>query len=559
VARQEQAETDVRQAYAGLERTHRELQAIHELGRQIANAADPQQLVDIAARIPATLLGARGTSVVSFDRDTGRAELEMTWGLPDPAVAALRRRVAAGLPGEQCAGCRPLTAQLTDACPLLEPVVAAGCAQGIGRVVCLPLTHGQERLGVIVSYLGEGPAPAPELVNLLSIVGTEIATALEGLRLRARQLATLYAVDRATRERQGLDDVLDRALATTLDGWGAQAGAILLVDGPDGPWRVGAQRGLGEDLSLPGFGLAPRLFEEARAAGDVLVLPGRQAADGLESVAVAVLRAEGETIGALFLAARRAGAFAPPAANLLAALAHQLALAVRNAQLYAELRQMAVLEERRRLSREMHDGLAQTLGYLSMQIERLGRLAAEGRVEELERQVPALRDVIADAYQDVREATEGLRLTVARPGGLVAAIQECLDDLSERTGLVVELSAPEAPLKVAPETADQLLRIAQEALTNVRRHAAARHVCVRLAVEEGYLELKVIDDGRGFDPAPLEPRGHLGLATMRERARSIHGQFTVATGPTRGTLVTVRVPYEPDDHTPKALAAQGVD
>ncbi len=542
VARQEQAEADLRHAYADLERTHRQLQIIHEVGRRVTNAVDVQELLDIAARMPVELLGARGTTVITFDRERGRANLEIAWGMSDAAVRALRHRIQTDFPAERCARCRPLTAQINEDCPLLTSLQDADCADGIRRIACLPLGRGRERMGIVAAYLGEGEPPSADRINLINILATEITSALEGVRLRARQMATLYAVDQVTQEYQDLDALLERVLATTVAGWGAQAGAILLTEGADGAWSVRAHQGLGDDLGAAGFGLALRLAEEARAAGRLLIVRERAEENGLASVAVVLLQAEGETLGALFLGATQPGVFTPAHGDLLTAIAHQIALAVRNVQLYSRLRQMAVLEERYRLSREMHDGLAQTLGYLGMQAERLERLLTEGREELLKQELAELRQVIAEAYLDVREAIDGLRLAVEQPGGLVKALEAHLEDFTRRTGLAVDATEIEDPGELPPEVALHLLRIAQEALTNVRRHAQARHVWVRLTREDGHLELTVADDGRGFDPTLPQGRHRVGLASMRERARSLDGQFTLATSPGQGTRVTVRVP-----------------
>jgi signal transduction histidine kinase len=227
------------------------------------------------------------------------------------------------------------------------------------------------------------------------------------------------------------------------------------------------------------------------------------------------------------------------------AIASQIALAARNAQLYTQLRQTAVLEERYRLSREMHDGLAQTLGYLGMQAERLERLVERGEAERLPAELKELRQVIAEAYLDLRETIDGLRLTVDQPGGFSGALQAHVADFTRRSGLAVDCSCVDAPSDLPPDVALHLLRITQEALANVRRHAKAGRVWVSLARENGALELTISDDGQGFDAAsPLE-RGHVGLASMRERVRSLDGQLTFATSPGQGTRITARVPLPP--------------
>jgi signal transduction histidine kinase len=540
-ARQEQAEADLRVAYADLTQTHRQLQAIHEVGRRVTNSSDVQELLEIAARIPVELLGAASASVITFDAERERSSLELTYGLDERAVRALRQQTEGAHSAQQCANCQPLTAHLSAECHLLASVAAAGNGRGPEHIVCMPLGRGQERSGVVSAYLHAGVQPSPEQIHLASILATEVTGALEAARLRARQMATLYAVDQATQERSGLDDLLSRVLDTTIDGWAVQAGAILLTSGDS--WEIRAQRGLGGDLAAPAIGLALRLAERARAASHTILLQERVDSGPLASSALLLLQAEGETLGALFLGSQEPGAFKPAQIDLMKAIASQIALAVRNAQLYSQLRQTAVIEERYRLSREMHDGVAQTLGYLGMQAERIEGMVDRGEAERLPAELKELRQVIAEAYLDLRETIDGLRLTVDQPSGFSGALQAHVEDFTRRSGLAVDCSRVEAPADLSPTVALHLLRITQEALANVRRHAHASRVAISLARENGSLELTIADDGQGFDAAnPLE-RGHIGLASMRERVRSLDGQLTFATSPGQGTRVTASVPW----------------
>ena len=539
-ARQEAAEASLQAAYADLEQTHRQLQTIHEVGRRVTNSSDVQELLEIAARIPVELLGAASASVITFDAERERSSLEMTYGLDAGAVQALRQQTETAYTAQQCANCQPLTAHVNDQCHLLASVRAAGNGAGLDRIVCMPLGRGDERSGVVSAYLSPGVQPSQEQIHLVSILATEVTGALVAARLRARQMATLYAVDQATQERRSLDMLLNRVLETTIDGWGVQAGAILLAAGES--WDVRAHRGMGHDLGAPAFGLALRLAERARASDQPVIFQEQASGALFPSAAVLLLQAEGDTLGALVLGAAQPGAFKPAQVELMKAIASQIALAVRNAQLYGQLRQTAVLEERYRLSREMHDGLAQTLGYLGMQAERIEGMAERGETNRLPVELKELRQVIAEAYLDLRETIDGLRLTVDQPAGFFGALQAHVEDFTRRSGLPVDCSCVDAPADLPPDVALHLLRITQEALANVRRHAKASRVWVSLARDNGALELTISDDGQGFDAAgPLE-RGHIGLASMRERVRSLDGQLTFATSPGQGTRVTARVP-----------------
>jgi signal transduction histidine kinase len=179
----------------------------------------------------------------------------------------------------------------------------------------------------------------------------------------------------------------------------------------------------------------------------------------------------------------------------------------------------------------------------------LERLLQTGQVETAAAEFSELRHSIRAAYVDVREAIDGLRLGVDSAGQLTARLGEYATEFTRQTGLPVNFTAVPDQINVSSATALQLLRIAQEALTNVRKHAQADEVDVRLRLVDGELELTISDNGRGFpDKLPVEREYRsYGLASMRERTESLGGTLTVATQPGQGTRITVVVPMsEPE-------------
>lgn len=232
-------------------------------------------------------------------------------------------------------------------------------------------------------------------------------------------------------------------------------------------------------------------------------------------------------------------------------------LVERNRQLETlsrEVQRLAVMEERDRLAREMHDGVAQVLASLLVRLDTVEGLLERGRGDDAAAEVRRLRATSEEAYADVREAIGGLR---ARPemgaAGLAAALEEYTAQFADRTGVAATCAATgigdgtlQSPdLDAAAEL--QLMRIAQEAMANVRKHARARRMEVRFWPDGAGWHLTVQDDGQGFDPAaPLAPgRQHFGLPIMRERAESLGGTLTIAARPGAGTTVHACVPHSP--------------
>jgi len=182
-------------------------------------------------------------------------------------------------------------------------------------------------------------------------------------------------------------------------------------------------------------------------------------------------------------------------------------------------------------------------------IHTIEGLAARGRVEELAREVTELRRASGEAYADVREAIADLR-TRPEPGpvGLRQALAEYVSQFGDRAGLVATFDAEAptgSPAELQPAAEVQLLRIVQEALANVRKHARASRVAVRFWFESSAWHVSIEDDGVGFDSsaASSPQRGsQLGLQIMRERAESLGGQVEVSSRPGQGTRVHAQVP-----------------
>ena len=219
------------------------------------------------------------------------------------------------------------------------------------------------------------------------------------------------------------------------------------------------------------------------------------------------------------------------------------ALLDENVRLHDQVLDRAVLEERERIARELHDGLAQVLGYMNTQTQAVGKLLESGRVDEAREELRVMGTVSRDVYGDVREAIVGLRSV---PQGLVPAIREYLARLPRSPGCAIELVVlgDAGDVALPPSTEIQLVRIVQEALSNVRKHAGAGRVHVLVDARDGEVGVEVVDDGAGFDPHRSDPTGwpRFGIQTMRERAQALGGSCAVVSSPGAGTRVVVRVP-----------------
>ena len=217
----------------------------------------------------------------------------------------------------------------------------------------------------------------------------------------------------------------------------------------------------------------------------------------------------------------------------------------RSAEIERRNRELAIMEERERLAHEMHDSLGQTLGYLNLKVLSLRTALAGGDQAGSQVALDALEDGVQDMSREVRESLQNLRAKVPSEGGLLAALESLLVRFGDQTGIAAGLLNENGheTIRIEPEAELQLLRIVQEALSNVRKHAEAHHVWVRLSRAGGTAVVAVEDDGRGFDPlVPKDSEQRFGLQTMQERAKAVGGEVRVESQLGSGTRVIVSLP-----------------
>ncbi len=204
----------------------------------------------------------------------------------------------------------------------------------------------------------------------------------------------------------------------------------------------------------------------------------------------------------------------------------------------------AVMQERERLSRELHDGAAQLVGDLLLRLDTIKELVESGHRDEAEAELERLHGVADEIFEDIGESITGLRTNVTERG-LIGALQDYVDQLEERHQIRMTLRTDGSADQLSPLASLQVFRLVQEALTNVRKHAGARAASVTLTAEApDQLRIVVADDGRGFTPGS-PPNGKarpLGLTSMRERVEALGGSFRVDSQPGSGTQIVAAIP-----------------
>jgi len=465
---------------------------------------------------------------------------------------------------------RRLTARLLELEVAAAYVATQAGAESAHAVVATPL--GDAHVAVAAPFGDVHAVVAAHGDDEVASLARSFGAMMRALDERMDANARLYAAARArVRELSGLAEIArlltaSSPLQQTLDELGAHvcrlvggAAVAIVLHGEDAAPNVYGGTGLPEDYAaITNAAMATAAGSGFRTIPEIALRSGetawRRVADipdsdaalrafaqgaGWGGTMAAPLRLRDRTIGAL---ACYTATDAPPSASdlsLLTTIADQVAVVVENARLQVRARDLAALEERQRLARELHDSVSQALYGIA-----LGARTARTLLDRDPAQAAAPLDYVLQlagaGMAEMRALIFELRPESLESEGLVAAIAKQAASMRARYGIVVDAvtgEEPEAPYPVK----EALYRIAQEALHNTVKHARARRVEVRLHRNAAGLALEVCDDGVGFDPDDAFP-GRLGLHTMRERAVRLSGTLDVASAVGDGTRVRVKIP-----------------
>lgn len=309
----------------------------------------------------------------------------------------------------------------------------------------------------------------------------------------------------------------------------ASGGGRLVVLAQTGTERVDWETGLDSDTAVADAWASqqPQTAHRSQA---------RSQPAGPVSALVVPLVAGVRTVGLVVIECDTAGAYPPWVVSQVGALAAPAALRLEAALLFDEVRSLATNEERQRLAREIHDGVAQELVMVGYGIDNALATVPDDAVDTVE-ELRALRGEVTRVITELRLSLFELRSEVDRHGGLTAAIADYARTVGASAGLRVHLSLDESTARLPAAMEAELLRIAQEAITNARKHAGAINLWVTCEVDPPYAQITVSDDGQGINDQRTD--GRYGLAIMAERAERIRGRLKISPRDPSGTTVAV--------------------
>lgn len=578
-----------RQAEERLRVRTRQLEAIRAISEEIARELDLTILLDLIHRRAAELVGAHRGAVSLWDEGS-QILVQRAWHGYGTWLGEVHPRLGQGVVGLVAQRREGMIVNDYRTSPYANPVFLERTDDA--AVLCEPLLYRDRLLGVIIlaKSTSEGlftnedqhllrlfaahAAIAIENARLYEATQRELADrvrAEEALRRSAERLRALHEMDQAILAEQSPEAIAQAAMRFIRRQVPCQRASFTVYDFEGAGVTVLATQVNDETNSEPGIRLPleevwipPELQRgEAYMVEDVPNLPHprpidrRLHAEGIRSYISAPLIAQGKLLGSLNLAATSPGAFAAEHLQIAREVADQIAIALLQAQLFRSVSQhheqlraltarLAEVEEseRRRLARELHDRVGQSLTALGINLNILrGQFSPGAAGKSTDRLEDSLR-LVEDTMGSIRNVMTDLRPPVLDDYGLVATLRWYGTQFSTRAGVPALVEGEELTPRLPQDVETALFRIAQEALTNVSKHARATQVRITLETGADNVRLTIADDGVGFDPALLREHGEgskWGLINIRERAEAFGGTLQVDTAPGKGTRISVQV------------------
>jgi nitrate/nitrite-specific signal transduction histidine kinase len=356
-----------------------------------------------------------------------------------------------------------------------------------------------------------------------------------------------------------LDEVLRKALSRVVQRTRRDSGEILLLDdngelverviSPEYPLEAVIDTNSftsGED-----FLVNIAIDEEGTLVSDLSLderfSKSSLAQKGYSSLVAVPLIHESNVVGIMVVTSLTPGHFNDGDMQLLNNMCYQISIAIENARLHEQVKEISTIEERERIARQMHDGIAQVLSYVGTKSQAARQLISTGHIENARDQLLQLEEVAQDLYGDVREAILGLRSNISTNKDMVSNLKEYISRFTQMSNIKIELEIEDGSnLSLSSSSQTQIIHIIQEALSNIRKHAKASHAHIQLSSDDRRVEITVSDNGKGFNTTDIKQDGwpHFGLQTMKERASTIWGNLEIISKPGEGTKVVLTVPIK---------------
>ena len=539
-----------------VERRRQIAEGLREILATLNSSRPLTEILDFIVAQVIPLLGANAGVIYHIDSNTQEIIIESASGMPEEFMAIGPIPLSDTKPNEATLNRQPYAvtdletafATYSASRSSLPPQVQAWIAvvrAHFGSYLSVPLIVNDKVYGAVSIFYHKPQEFSDEEIKLALAFSDQAALAIENARLhqteqsRQRELQTLLDVAAAASSSLELDEMLSTALDRVVALVGASRAGVMLLSSESGklePRIIRPERPIvPENLTE-----MCQVCSEVIASGKPLYVPVDAALGHIEPGALLPLRVRGQPLGVLVIIGPQESTFSERHLALFESIADELGIAVENARLYKRVEQVAIAAERSRLARDLHDSVTQSLYSMTLFAEAARRLIVSEDQESVEEYVSQLCETSQQALKEMRLLVYELRPSTLEEEGLVRALRQRLDTVERRAGIEAQLSV-QGELDLPKKNEEELYRIAQEALNNSLKHAAATAVTVRIATEGGLLTMEIADNGRGFDLDSAADTGGIGLSSMQERAEKLNSDLQIVSIPEKGTRVQVQV------------------
>lgn len=550
------------------EQLEERLIALHEASLELVREVSLDHLLERIASSACEQVGARYAALGVLD-GKGGLEKFITVGLTKDEIQRIGHDpVGKGLIGELMDSRVPIRLPV-----ILEDSRSVGFPRHHPVMVSLlgvPIRAGDHQLGQI--YLTD-KMDAPEFSaddeRIIQMLAGFAAAAIQNARLleqmhardavltrRNEDLALLNDIAGVLTSSLDSEEVLNKTLAIVMNYLKVEAGAIFLLEDDNETLRMVLHRGQAAEAfwTRSRFRISDGIIGDVARSGHSRVstnptadwpsLGSAVAKAGFRQVAYLPLKSGEAVQGVMSVATRNADPLEARSLQLLEAVGNWAGLALENARLHLNARRLAVLEERDRIGMDLHDGIIQSVYGVGLALENATHTIDE-EPSLAKAQVKEAISGLNQAIRDIRAYILDLRPRQLGNDGLLSGLKRLATEYRANTFSDIELTGPESGLEhISQVTAPVLFHICQEALGNAAKHAAAKHVGVRLWLTEGRVLLEVQDDGRGFAVEKMTSTIGHGLSNMHTRARAVGGDVEISSNPGEGTTVLAWVPRD---------------
>lgn len=375
------------------------------------------------------------------------------------------------------------------------------------------------------------------------------------LELQNREISTLYEFSAYLSQAGDLEARCQGFLARLVEYFEADGGTVRILDPRQKDLHLTVHQGLSlefvkqEQCLHAGDCLCGEASEKGvMVLHDFRNLPRefslRCREEGFTAIAIAQIIHAGKQLGSYTLHFQKPREFSSDDRRLFNTLGQHLGVAIENQRLLARTRELAIAEERNLMAQGLHDSIAQGLNFLKLQVQMLEDSLARGKNEEVGEVIKLIERGVRESYDDVRELLTNFRIKLDE-GDIVQALRASAERFKKQTGMAVSVNVIRQGQPLPPEHQLQVLFIVQEALSNIRKHANARHVLITLN-DDGDFALTIADDGQGFNVVASDDQQeqHIGLKIMKERAAQLRARLSVVSAPQSGTQIHLSLPKE---------------